>query len=36
MEHAADVFSKGKKVDEVPSVKDLHAMIRQFPMENYN
>lgn len=32
--HAADVFAKNKKADQVPSVKDLHAKIGQLSMEN--
>jgi transposase len=34
LEHAEDVFSKEKKVDQGPSVKDLHAKIGQLSMEN--
>ena len=34
LEHAKDVFSKEKKVDQGPSVKDLHAKIGQLSMEN--
>jgi transposase len=34
LEHAADVFSKGRKDDQVPSTKDLHAKIGQLSMEN--
>lgn len=34
LEHAADVFSKERKGDQVPSVKDLHAKIGQLSMEN--
>jgi transposase-like protein len=34
LEHAEDVFSKGKRVDQGPSVKDLHAKIGQLSMEN--
>jgi transposase-like protein len=34
VEHAADVLSKERKVDQVPSVKDLHAKIGQLSMEN--
>jgi len=34
LEHAADVFSKERKDDQLPSVKDLHAKIGQLSMEN--
>jgi transposase-like protein len=34
LEHAADVFSKTRKDDQLPSVKDLHAKIGQLSMEN--
>ena len=34
LEHAEDVFSKERKVDQGPSVKDLHAKIGQLSMEN--
>ena len=34
LEHAEDVFSKGKQSDQGPSVKDLHAKIGQLSMEN--
>jgi len=34
LEHAAEVFSKGKQSDQVTSVKDLHAKIGQLSMEN--
>ena len=34
LEHAEDVFSKEKKVDQGSSVKDLHAKIGQLSMEN--
>jgi transposase len=34
LEHAADIFSKERKVDEGPRVKDLHAKIGQLSMEN--
>jgi transposase len=34
LEHAADVFSKDRKPDQGPSVKDLHAKIGQLSMEN--
>jgi transposase-like protein len=33
-EHAADVFSKGRKSELGPNVKDLHAKIGQLSMEN--
>ncbi len=32
--HAAEVFSKNRKADQGPSVKDLHAKIGQLSMEN--
>jgi transposase-like protein len=32
LEHAADVFSKDRKDDQLPSVKDLHAKIGQHSM----
>ena len=32
--HAADVFSKDRKSEVGPSVKDLHAKIGQLSMEN--
>jgi transposase len=34
LEHAEDVFSKGKQSDPEPNVKDLHAKIGQLSMEN--
>jgi transposase-like protein len=34
LEHAADVFSKDRKIDQGPNVKDLHAEIGQLSMEN--
>ena len=34
LEHAADVFSKGQKRDQGPSIKELHAKIGQLSMEN--
>jgi transposase len=34
LEHAADIFGKERKVEEGPSVKDLHAKIGQLSMEN--
>jgi transposase len=34
LEHAADVFSKDRKPEQSPSVKDLHAKIGQLSMEN--
>jgi transposase len=34
LEHAADIFSKERKAEQVPSVKDLHAKIGQLSMEN--
>ena len=34
LEHAADVFGRDRKVDQGPSVKDLHAKIGQLSMEN--
>ena len=34
LEHASDIFSKDRKADQVPSVKDLHAKIGQLSMEN--
>ena len=33
LEHAPDIFSKDKKPEEGPSVKDLHAKIGQLSME---
>jgi len=34
LEHAADVFGRDRRVDQGPSVKDLHAKIGQLSMEN--
>jgi transposase-like protein len=34
LEHAADVFNKGRKPDQGPSIKELHAKIGQLSMEN--
>jgi len=34
LERAAEVFSKDKKAEEGPSVKELHAKIGQLAMEN--
>ena len=34
LEHAEEAFSKGKKIDEGPDVKELHAKIGQLAMEN--
>jgi len=34
LEHAPDVFSKDRKLEQGPSVKDLHAKIGQLSMEN--
>jgi transposase len=34
LEHAEDVFSKGRQSDPGPNVKDLHAKIGQLSMEN--
>ena len=34
LEHAADVFSKDRKPDQGPSVKDFHVKIGQLSMEN--
>ena len=34
LERAEDVFGKDKKVEEGPSVKELHAKIGQLAMEN--
>jgi transposase len=34
LEHAEEAFTKGKKVDEGPDVKELHAKIGQLAMEN--
>jgi len=34
LEHAGEVFSKDRKPDQGPNVKDLHAKIGQLSMEN--
>jgi transposase len=34
LEHAPDIFSRDRKPEPVPSVKDLHAKIGQLSMEN--
>ncbi len=34
LEHAPDIFSKDRKPEQVPGVKDLHAKIGQLSMEN--
>jgi transposase len=34
LEHAAEVFGKDRKPDQVPDVKELHAKIGQLSMEN--
>ena len=34
MEHVAEVFNKGKTVELLPHVKDLHAKIGQLSMDN--
>jgi transposase len=34
LEHAPDIFSKDRKPEQGPSVKDLHAKIGQLSMEN--
>jgi len=34
LEHAPDIFSRERKPEPVPSVKDLHAKIGQLSMEN--
>ena len=34
LEHAAEVFSKERKGDQGPNIKDLHAKIGQLSMEN--
>ena len=34
LEHAVEVFSKDRKREQGPSVKDLHAKIGQLSMEN--
>ena len=34
LEHAAEVFSKERKGDQGPNIKELHAKIGQLSMEN--
>ena len=34
LELAADIFSKDRKTDQGPNIKDLHAKIGQLSMEN--
>ena len=34
LDHAPDIFNKGSKPEQGPSVKDLHAKIGQLSMEN--
>ena len=34
LERAEEVFEKGKKTEEGPSIKELHAKIGQLAMEN--
>ena len=34
LEHASEVFSKERKGDQGPSIKELHAKIGQLSMEN--
>jgi len=34
LEHAPEIFSRDRKPEPVPSVKDLHAKIGQLSMEN--
>lgn len=34
LEHASDIFSKDRKTEQGPNVKDLHAKIGQLSMEN--
>ncbi len=34
LEHAPEIFSQGRKPEQAPSVKDLHAKIGQLSMEN--
>lgn len=34
LENAAEIFSRERKAEQVPSVKDLHAKIGQLSMEN--
>jgi len=34
LEHAPDIFGKDRRLEQGPSVKDLHAKIGQLSMEN--
>ncbi|MDX9823016.1 MAG: transposase [Syntrophales bacterium] len=34
LEHAPDIFSKDRKAEQIPSVKEHHAKIGQLSMEN--
>ena len=34
LENAAEIFSRERKAEQLPSVKDLHAKIGQLSMEN--
>ena len=34
LEHASEIFDHGRKSPQGPNVKDLHAKIGQFSMEN--
>jgi hypothetical protein len=34
LENAADIFSRDRKPEQVPSLKELHARIGQLSMEN--
>jgi len=34
LEHASDIFDRGRTTQEGPNVKDLHAKIGQLSMEN--
>jgi transposase len=34
LEHAAEIFGRGRKIEQGPNVKDLHAKIGQLSMEN--
>lgn len=34
LDHAADVFGKGRNIGQGPDVKELHAKIGQLSMEN--
>jgi transposase len=34
LEHAEEIFSKDRKPDQGPDIKDLHAKIGQLSMEN--